>query len=166
MENDEIESLLVPTKCVRIKASQVRKLKKGDHIARKLSEKPFAYHHGIYVGQDAEGDYRVIDLNPFMSMDEAIFNAFGFVDGSISERSLDDFIGKELYVYIVTYKGDSDEKREEVVKTAKLFLSVENAPYSVVYCNCESMALYCWTGRYELAKNNHRFTFSKIFLKW
>jgi hypothetical protein len=91
--------------------------------------------------------------------------AFGFVDGSISERSFDDFIGEELYVYIVTYKGDSDEKREEVVKTAKLFLSVEKEPYSVVYCNCESMALYCWTGRYESAKNNHRFTFSKIFVK-
>lgn len=119
-------------------------LKPGDHIAVPMSIVPEVcrpWHHGIYEGEDTNGEHRVIHMN---GDDKA---------SAIIRRDLfRDFCGNNANIAIVQYDdADGDRGHEMALRAAldALKSSLEEV-YNLIDNNCEHFATWCRTGRYVL----------------
>lgn len=120
-------------------------LSPGNQIAvgfYKSGSTVIAYHHGIYIGNNA-----VIDMND--NTDKP----------AIQQRSLESFVNigdvDRSVIIMVEYNNDSDEKRNMTIKFADFLMNTsankENKLYNIVMLNCEVFATFCRTGnpRYQ-----------------
>ncbi len=121
------------------------KLKPGDHIYA-YRELGLYTHHGIYVGQNSNGEYLVIH---------------GTRDNKIRKTTLDEFLdGAKLR--LVSYNEDSTllkrtggaQKIEclparKVVETAEYYAEHPEkwGDYDLLKNNCEHFAIFCKTGK-------------------
>lgn len=139
---------LTPHKCREVGTySWIADAQPGDHIAVRSvtkSKLDVIWHHGIYLGEK-----KLAHMHP---------------RGNISEVSVDGFMAdipqKDTYVdkvVIVEYSGDTEFARGIAVKIAKLTkLSkledplMQRLTYNVLTANCESFAVFCRTGRYDM----------------
>jgi hypothetical protein len=133
------------SKVVDIEDVYIKKvLKPGDHIAvpmSTLSELCRPWHHGIYEGEDTNGEHFVIHMN---GGDKA--------SATIRRDSFRVFRGNNANIAIVQYDdADGDCGHEMALRAALDALkSSHEEVYNLIDNNCEHFATWCRTGRYVL----------------
>ena len=106
----------------------------GDHLAVKfrVTANTFAWHHGIYMGQDT-----VIDHSKKRGLTRRPYSEFG---------------DSEFMVYVVEYEDDgkdSTPRRQKAIQLASWTMkNAEKLPYKLLKGNCECLATWCSTGRF------------------
>jgi len=162
-ENWKLSDFLLPKGARILHLTQVNQLKPGDHIlvrfkipipecsglAQGAGATIDGWHHGIYTGEK-ERDLWVIDMGPLDP--SALVNPLQTVEANIQERTLADFAGRETHFAVYQYPKDIDtpQHRQLVLKRARdaLHAEPEDQPkYNVLTSDCDTFAVYCWTGR-------------------
>ena len=119
-------------------------LKPGDHIAVPMSTVPELcrpWHHGIYEGQDTNGEHFVIHMN---GGDKA--------SATIRRDLFRDFCGDHANIAIVQYDDADGDRGHGMALRAALdaLKSSHEEVYNLIDNNCEHFATWCRTGRYVL----------------
>ena len=106
----------------------------GDHVAVWRNKRGY-WHHGIYYGEDHDGDAFVVDLTP---------------ESGIALCPYEKFIHHEDAAIIVDYEPDSSFTKEYSLKFADFVLEhVDTCPvkYDHITKNSDKLALMIRTGR-------------------
>jgi hypothetical protein len=112
----------------------------GDHLAVKfkLTENTYAWHHGIYMGNE-----NVIDHSKKRGLIQRPYSEFG---------------DSEFMVFVIEYgesTADAAVRRCNALRLASWALAnADKLPYKLLENNCECFATWCSTGRYVSISTN------------
>jgi hypothetical protein len=140
----------------------VAALNPGDHLIIRLTQLPFGFHHGIYLGES-----RVGDLNPILEQQENLFNTLiNTVNGNVQSRTLIEFLGDQNYIIRINYDDEDSSRRTLALQRINQFIdSPDNPPYNLLFSNCDCLASFCWTGRYDKYYDIYNLYLKPIFIK-